>query len=153
MPKVPVLALTVSAAVGLLLTGCGSDPAPDLDETVLAAVDAAGDADGELDLISTTHFDWQKAVIVCPGDDTTEVAQAAGTADGPVQGELPETVDVGTGYLVFVNDNQVTQTAELRLARADVCSQELPVADRVLSPGTTLRVEPGTGDGWVVTAG
>lgn len=151
VPKVPALALTVSAVVGLLLTGCGSDPAPDLDETVLAGIAAAGGADGDFDLISTTYFDWQKAVIVCPGDDVTEVAEAAGTDEGPVQGELPSTVDVGTGYLVFVNDNQVVQTAELPLAQADVCAQELPITDRVFGPGTTLDVAPGTGDGWVVT--
>ncbi|MHA7133881.1 hypothetical protein [Oerskovia turbata] len=150
MPKVPVLALTVSAVVGLLLAGCGSEPAPDLDATVLAGIDAAGRGDGDLDLITTTHFDWQQAVIVCPGDDTADVAAAAGAED-PAGGELPSTADVDTAHLVFVNDGQVAQTVELSLAQADPCSQDLPLADRVLSPGTTLRVEPGSGDGWVVT--
>ncbi|MBD7981973.1 hypothetical protein [Oerskovia merdavium] len=152
MPKVPLPALTVCAAVGLLLTGCGSEPAQDLDETVLAGVQAAGRADGELDLISTTHFDWQKAVIVCPGDDVTEVAEAAGSDAGPVTGDLPNTVDVGTGYLVFVNNNEVAHTATLRLAQADVCSEDLSIANRILSPGSaTLHVARGTGDGWIVT--
>jgi hypothetical protein len=150
VPKVPVLALTVSAVVGLLLTGCGSEPAPDLDATVLAGIDAAGRGDGDLDLITTTHFDWQKAVIVCPGDGAADVATAAGT-DEPAGGELPSTADVDTTHLVFVNDGQVAQTVELSLAQADLCSQDLPLTDRVLSPGTTLRVEPGSGDGWVVT--
>ncbi|MFF2620891.1 hypothetical protein [Oerskovia jenensis] len=150
MPKAPFLPLTVSAVVGLLLTGCGSEPAQDLDDTVLAGIDAAGRADGDLDLISTTHFDWQKAVIVCPGDDPADVAEAAGT-DGPVQGELPSTVDVGTGYLVFVNDDEVAQVADLRLAQADVCSEDLALTNRILSPGASLHVARGTGDGWVVT--
>ncbi|RXR25360.1 hypothetical protein EQW78_13245 [Oerskovia turbata] len=152
MPKVPFLALTVSAVVGLLLTGCGSEPAQDLDDTVLAGIVAAGRSDGDLDLISTTHFDWQKAVIVCPGDDPTDVAEAAGT-DGPAQGELPSTVDVGTGHLVFVNDDEVAQVADLRLAQADVCSEDLSITNRVLSPGASLHVARGTGDGWVVTRG
>jgi len=153
VPKAPLPVLTVSAVVGLLLAGCGSEPAPDLDDTVLAGIEAAGRDGADLDLISTTHFDWQKAAIVCPGDDPSDVAEAAGTDAAPVRGELPSTVDVGSAYLVFVNDNQVAQTADLHLADADLCSQGLPVSERILTPGSTLQVEPGTGDGWVVTPG
>jgi hypothetical protein len=152
VPKAPLPALIVSAAVGLLLTGCGSEPAPDLDATVLAGIDAAGRADGELDLITTTHFDWQKAVIVCPGDDPVDVAEAAGNGS-PVQGELPSTVDVGTSYLVFINDNEAVQTVDVRLARADMCTGGLPIDQRILSPGQTLHVTRGTNDAWVVTPG
>ncbi|MEK8227153.1 hypothetical protein NKG05_15370 [Oerskovia sp. M15] len=132
------------AAVGLLLTGCGSEPAQDLDATVLTGIDAAGRGGGELDLISTTHFDWQKAVIVCPGDDSAEIAEAAGSDAGPVTGDIPSTVDVGTGYIVFVNNNEVAQTATLRLAEADVCTENLSIANRILSPGSaTLYVARG----------
>lgn len=140
------------AAVALLLAGCGSDPAPDLDDTVLAGIDAAGRADGSLDLISTTYFDWQQVAVVCPGDDADDVAAAVGSADGPVTGELPNTVDVGTGYLVFVNNGEVAQTVSLRLAEADVCSEGLPLPERILTPGSaSLHVARGTADGWLVT--